>query len=597
MGKIIGIDLGTTTSEMAYIENGKPKMIIDNMGKRIIPSVVGLDDNGIIVFGEVAENQLIGREEQTVSEMKRLIGKNVKVQMGDKEFLPHEISALLLSKLKEEAEGYFGETVDEAVITIPASFTSEQRDLTKKAGEMAGFKVDRIINEPTAAAMAYGINNIDKEEKVLVYDIGGGTFDVTILELFEGVLDVKSSRGNEELGGKDFDERIESYINEEFKKEYNVGIYDCYDSKDNEKKPTLKSRIKEACVSAKIELSSKTQTNISVPFFSIIDGMPINIDIKLTREKFDEITKDLVLATLDTIEEALRAANYKEEDIDTVLLVGGSSRIESIQNMIKSKFPNKIKSGINPDEAVALGAAVQAGIKNDEISCEDSLVVTDKCSYNLGISVVGNIGGRFVEGVFDCLIPIDSSIPCSKKKRYITMSDNQTQVVVDVYEGNAPLVYENRKIGDFVLDGIPEGKAGEESVDIEFKYDLNGILHVKAMIVSTGKYIEEVYSYSQINSLDNSDFIEKLLNSLDNSDLIEKLLNSEVNLDEWVNCRLADRVKSVVNIAQKKSKKLDGEVVDRIQHIIESLKLAVINDDEELVEKYDEELTDILFEV
>lgn len=584
MGRIIGIDLGTTTSEMAYIENGKPKMIIDNMGKRIIPSVVGLDENGEIVFGEVAYNQLTSRDEVTASEVKREIGNNIKIKLGEKEFLPHEISALLLSKLKKEAESYFGEPVEEAVITIPASFTSEQRNLTKTAGEMAGFKVDRIINEPTAAAMAYGINNLEKDEKVLVYDIGGGTFDVTILEMFDGILDVKCSRGIEKLGGKDFDERIEGYIKEEFKKQYNTEVYHCYDPKDNEEKSTLKSRIKEACVLAKIELSLKLSTNISIPFFTMIDGNPINIDIKLSREKFNEITQDLVLSTMKKIDEALEKASYTENDIDVVLLVGGSSRISAIQDLVNRKFNGKVKAGINPDEAVALGAAVQAGIKNDEISSEDSLIVTDKCSYNLGTSVVSNIGGRVVDGVFDCLIPIDSSIPCSKKKNYYTMRDNQTEVNVDVYEGNAPLVYENRKIGDFILEGIPEGKAGDESIEIEFRYDLNGILQVKAMVVSTGKYIEKIYDNSQISSSLTDNFIDELV-------------NEESNLENWINCRLADRVKSIINIAEKKVKNLGEKEANKIQGVIEELKKAVIDSNEELVEQYDEELTDMLFEV
>lgn len=584
MGKIVGIDLGTTTSGVAYIENGKPKMIVNNMGKSIIPSVIGLNDDNEIIFGDEAYNQLENNRFMTVEEFKRFMGTNKKIKMGEKEFLAQDLSAMLLSKLKEVAEEYLGYPIEEAVITVPASFHNEERKLTKEAGERAGFKVERIINEPTAAAMAYGINNLDKDAKVLVYDLGGGTFDVTILEMYDGILDVICSRGNPKLGGKDFDERIIDFIKEEFKKLYNIEIYDCYDPKDNVHKSTLRSRVKNAAIKAKKELSVKEHTNIDMPFFSIIDGNPINIDIELNRCKFDELTKDLVLSTKDVIEEALNVKNLTPEDIDEVLLVGGSSRIVAVKNLVNSIFPNKIKSGINPDEAVSLGAAVQAGIKNSEISSEDGLIVTDKCNCNLGTEVVNDIGGRLVEGVFDILIPIDSSIPCSKKKTYSTMHENQEAVNVGVYEGNAHLVYENKKIGEVLVEGIPKGKAGEQNIEIEFKYDLNEILTVIVTILSTGKSIEATYNINNVRNQSNSDPIDEYINRKD-------------NIENWKNYKLAINVKSIINLAEKKIKKLDSEKANKIQELVNELKTAVINDDENLVDKLDNELTDILFEV
>ena len=584
MGKIIGIDLGTTTSEIAYIKNGKPELIVDRNGNRIIPSVTGIDDYGNIINGEGAANQIEAYPERTIAEVKRLIGKDQKVKLGDKAFLPHEISAELLKELKNYAETYLGEEVTEAVITVPANFNNSQRKLTKQAGELAGLKVDRIINEPTAAAMAYGIDNLDKEEKVLVYDLGGGTFDVTILEMFDGILDVMSSRGNNKLGGKDFDERIEKYILDEFKKQYGV---DLYEISDTSMIHHIKGSIKNASISAKKELSTKNTTSINIPFITVIDNKPVTLSVGITREKFDELTKDLVDATEKTIDEALDAANCTEDDIDVVLLVGGSSRIAAVQKLVNTKFPNKVKTGINPDEAVALGAAVQAGIKRDLISSEDSLIVTDKSSYSLGTSVTAEIGGRVVSGLFDCLIPRDSSIPCSRKKSYITIYDNQTEVDIDIYEGDAPIVWENTKIADFKLSGIPEGPAGTEGIEIEFNYDLNGILEVKATISSTRKSITKI--------VDNFE-LEKSLNS-DDTKSNQQIPDTDINLEIWKDCSLAVNVKNTIDLTERKMEKLQQSEIEKLQILINKLKKAVIDGNEELVEQYDEELTDILFDM
>lgn len=584
MGKIIGIDLGTTTSEISYIENNEPKIIPDCFGNRIVPSVVGKKEDDTTIVGQVAYNQLISSPDRTVAEVKRLMGSDTKITMGNEEYMPHEISSLILKELKKYAEDYLGEEVEEAVITVPANFNNSQRKVTKLAGEMAGLKVERIINEPTAAAMAYGINNSEKEEKILVYDLGGGTFDVSILEMFEGILDVKSSRGDDRLGGKDFDSRIEKYIENEFEKIYNQSLYDGIDV---ENKLSIKLRVKEAAINAKKELSNQLSTTIKIPFITLIDNKPVSISFELKRDEFNLLTKDLVEKTTQKIDEALKASNLKEKDIDTVLLVGGSSRIPAVKELVESKFEGKIISGINPDEAVAMGAAIQAGIKSNQITCEENLIITDKCSYNLGTSIIKVGDGKVINGAFDCIIPIDSSIPCSKKKTYYTAVDNQEEVRIEVFEGNEELAEDNTKIGDFLLKGVPQGRAGEESIEVQFDYDLNGILEVKATIESTGKSINKV--------IDNFKLIK-----LPQDALVDENLHERFKLDEWTDYNLASGVKGTIELAQKKINNSkpgeDDEKYAKIEKLVEDLKLAVIYDNEELVEKYDEELTDILFQ-
>lgn len=584
MGKIIGIDLGTTTSEIAYIENNEPKIIPDCFGNRIVPSVVGKKEDNTIIVGQVAYNQLIPSPDRTVSEVKRLMGSDTEIIMGDKKYMPHEISSMILKELKKYAEDYLGEEVTEAVITVPANFNNSQRKVTKLAGEMAGLKVERIINEPTAAAMAYGINNLDKEEKILVYDLGGGTFDVSVLEIFEGILNVKSSRGNDRLGGKDFDSRIEKYIENEFKRIYNQNLYHGIDVQN---KLSIKLRVKEAAINAKKELSNQPSTTINIPFISIIDNKPVSISIELKRNKFNELTKDLVEKTTEKIDEALKAASLKPKDIDTVLLVGGSSRIPAVKELVESKFKGKIISGINPDEAVCMGAAIQAGIKSNQITSEENLIITDKCSYNLGTSIIKIGDGKVINGAFDCIIPIDSSIPCCKNKIYYTAVDNQEEVRVEVYEGNEELAEDNEKIGDFLLRGVPKGKAGDESIEVQFDYDLNGILEVKATIVSTGKSVNKI--------IDNFKLIKLPLDSLVDENIYERFKK-----DEWKNYSLSEDVKSTIELAENKisntSIRQDEKRLEKIKKLLEYLKLAVIHDNRELVEKYDEELTDLLFE-
>ena len=581
MGKIIGIDLGTTTSEIAFMENDQPKIITDCFGNRIVPSVVGKKEDGTVVVGQVAYNQLISSPDRTMAEVKRLMGSDTMISLDDEKYLPHELSSLILKELKKYAEDYLGEEVVEAVITVPANFNNSQRKVTKMAGEMAGLKVERIINEPTAAAMAYGLNNYDKEEKILVYDLGGGTFDVSILEMFEGILDVKSSRGNDRLGGKDFDSRIEKYIEKEFEKTYNQNLYKGLDVKN---KLSIKLRVKEAAINAKKELSTQLSTTINIPFITIIDNKPVSIGMELTRDKFNQLNKDLVTSTTEKIDEALKAAKLKEKDIDRVLLIGGSSRIPAVKELVEKKFKGKIITGINPDEAVAMGAAIQAGIKGNQITDVENLIITDKCSYNLGTSIIKIGDGKVISGAFDCIIPIDSSIPCSNKKTYYTAVDNQDEVRIEVFEGNEEMAEDNVKIGDFILKGIPKGKAGEQSIDVQFDYDLNGILEVKATIVSTGKSINKI--------IDNFKLTKLPIDSLADENMYYRY-----KVDSWQEYELAESVKNIIELAEKKMKHIkDEDKYDEIENILDELKMAVIYNNKELVEKFDDELTDILFE-
>lgn len=583
MSSIIGIDLGTTTSEIAYIKNGKPEMISSKISK-IIPSLVAIKDRKVYT-GHTAENILKATPENVALEFKREIGKNgVKIKVGDEDFLPHELSAILLKELKGIAERYLEREVKEAVITVPANFNSYQRQLTKKAGEMAGFKVERIINEPTAAAMAYGIDNLEEESKILVYDLGGGTFDVTVLEMFSGVLEVRSSRGNNTLGGKDFDRIIERFILEEINKKNKIDLYN--EITDREQLLLAKTTIKESAVKAKKELSTKNSAEIFIPFISFVNDDLVNFQSELTRDKFNELTKHLIDSTAKTIEEALKAANYTKEDIDKVILVGGATRIFGVNELVESLFPGKINKGINPDEAVAMGAAVQAGIKNEEINTDTSLIVTDRCSYNLGINVQSIKGGKKIENVFDCLIPVDSSIPCSKVETYYTSYDWQTIVNIQVYEGYAPFVYDNTEIASFKVDGIPAKLKGEEKIEVEFEYNLNGVLEVYVSIPSVGKVHKEIIHNLKVEQ--SSGNVEKYL-------IDSQIVVNKEELEKWKEYELADLAKKTIELAERKMKKLDKDKCSEITVVLDNLKQAIISGNKDLVDKLEEKLTDILF--
>lgn len=508
MGAIIGIDLGTTTSEISYLNNGKPELIQNVFGERLTFSVVGVGEDGDLLIGNPAKKQLILNPSNTIAEVKRLMGKNTKINIGGNDYQPQEISAIILKHLKKCAEEYLNEEVTEAVITVPAKFNNIQRQATKDAAAIAGLNVERIINEPTAAALAYGIDNYDNEETILVYDLGGGTFDVTILEMFDGILEVKSSRGNNELGGKDFDERIMDYIFDAFYDQYGFNIRkDLY----------AKAYVKEAAEKAKIKLSESDTAVISIPCIATYEnGTPISIEMELTRQQYEMMISDLLLKTNKVVDESLKVAGLTEDDIDVVIPVGGSTRNVCVKKYLENKFYGKIKDGINPDEVVALGAAVQAGIKSGKLNKDSNIIITDVCPYSLGVDVLEEIGyGKKMNGIFSPIIDIDTTIPVTISKQYGTSVDNQTEIIFGVYQGEETLVINNKKIGELTIPNLPSAPAGREPVEVEFSYDLNGILNVRATVLSTGKESTLTISTKSMNNKDlnkTKNFLDKEMN-------------------------------------------------------------------------------------
>lgn len=466
MGKVIGIDLGTTNSCVAVMEGGQPVVIANAEGARVTPSIVAFKKDGERLIGQVAKRQAITNPDRTIMSIKRHMGTNYKVKIDDKEFTPQEISAMILQKLKQDAEAYLGEKVEQAVITVPAYFTDAQRQATKDAGKIAGLEVLRIINEPTAAALAYGM---DKEEDqiILVFDLGGGTFDVSILELGDGVFEVKATSGNNRLGGDDFDEKIIKYMAEEFKKEHGIDL--------TADKMALQ-RLKEAAEKAKIELSSVTTTNINLPFITATAEGPKHLDVTLTRAKFNELTADLVEATMVPTRNALSDAGLEPKDIDRVILVGGSTRIPAVQEAIKNLTGKEPHKGVNPDEVVALGAAIQAGVLAGEVK---DVLLLDVTPLSLGIETLG--------GVFTRIIERNTTIPTEKKQIFSTAADNQTQVEIHVLQGERPMAADNKTLGRFTLDGIPPAPRGVPQIEVTFEIDRNGIVSVSAKDLGTQK--------------------------------------------------------------------------------------------------------------
>jgi molecular chaperone DnaK len=475
---VVGIDLGTTNSLVAHMKSDRPEIIANEAGKRLTPSIVGLDKHDKIHVGDTAKNQLIAMPDRTVAEVKRLMGSSQKVRLGPREYTPQEVSAFILKRLKDDAERALGEAVAEAVITVPAYFTDAQRQATKDAGELAGFRVDRILNEPTAAALAYGLDHLDKEQFVLVYDLGGGTFDVSVLEMFEGVLDVKASAGNNHLGGGDFDRAVAEWLAREFETAHGIDL-----------RKDLKAmvRLKAAAEQAKIELSSMSATTIMLPFLAVKGAEPLSLETELTRARLEELIGPMIRSTVEPIETALRDAKLDKARITDVVLVGGSSRIPLVQTLLAEYFGKEARRGVHPDEAIALGAAVQAGLKSGAISTERGIMITDVCPFTLGVEVVANTGSQRMPGMFSPIIPRNSTVPVSRTEVYSTTADQQRVVDIKVYQGESRLVKNNTFLDSYAIDGIPPAPASHEKVAITFTYDVNGILNVKTKIVSTGK--------------------------------------------------------------------------------------------------------------
>ncbi|WP_317854081.1 molecular chaperone DnaK [Chakrabartyella piscis] len=468
MGKIIGIDLGTTNSCVAVMEGGQPVVIVNSDGMRTTPSIVGFAKNGERLVGETAKRQAITNPDNTIASIKRRMGENYKVEADGKSYSPQEISAMILQKLKADAESYLGESVTEAVITVPAYFNDAQRQATKDAGKIAGLEVKRIINEPTSAALAYGLDN-ENEQKIMVYDLGGGTFDVSIIEIGDGVIEVLSTNGNTRLGGDDFDQRVINFLVSEFKKAEGMDL-----SGDK----MAMQRLKESAEKAKKELSTVTSTNINLPFITMNQDGPKHLDVTLSRAKFDELTADLVDGTMGPVRQALADAGLSAGEVDKVLLVGGSTRIPAVQDAVKKYTGKEPFKGINPDECVAVGAGIQGGkLAGDEGA--GGILLLDVTPLSLGIETLGGVATK--------LIDRNTTIPTNKKQTFSTAEDNQTAVDIHVVQGERPLARDNKTLGTFKLDGIAPARRGTPQIEVTFDIDANGIVNVSAKDLGTGK--------------------------------------------------------------------------------------------------------------
>ena len=551
MGKIIGIDLGTTNSCVAVMEGGQPVVIVNSDGARTTPSVVGFAKNGERLIGDSAKRQAITNTDRTISSIKRHMGENYKVTIDDKNYSPQEISAMVLQKLKADAESYLGEAVTEAVITVPAYFSDAQRQATKDAGKIAGLDVKRIINEPTAAALAYGLDN-EKEQKIMVYDLGGGTFDVSIIEIGDGVVEVLATNGDTRLGGDDFDNRIIDYLVSEFKKTEGMDL-----SSDK----MAMQRLKEAAEKAKKELSTVTSSNINLPFITMNQDGPKHLDITLSRAKFDELTADLVDRTMGPVRNALSDAGLSASELDKILLVGGSTRIPAVQDAVKKITGKDPFKGINPDECVAIGASIQGGKMAGDAGAS-SILLLDVTPLSLGIETLGGVATKLIER--------NTTIPTNKKQIFSTAEDNQTAVDIHVVQGERPLAKDNKTLGSFRLEGIAPARRGVPQIEVAFDIDANGIVHVSAKDLGTGK--EQAITITASTNL-SDDEIDKAVKEA------EQYAEADKKRKEAIDVK--NEADSLIFQTEKTLGELEGKVSDTDKATVESelskLKAAVEN--------------------
>ncbi len=570
MGKIIGIDLGTTNSCVAVMEGGEAVVIPNAEGNRTTPSVVAFSKNGERLVGQIAKRQAVTNPDNTVISIKRKMGTDSKVNIEGDEFSPQEISAMILQKLKSDAESYLGQKVTQAVITVPAYFSDSQRQATKDAGKIAGLEVLRIINEPTAAALAYGVDKDTTDQKIMVYDLGGGTFDVSILDIGDGVFEVLATSGNNKLGGDDFDQKIIDYLVSEFKKSNGIDL-----SQDK----SAMQRLKEAAEKAKIELSGMQQTNINLPFITADSTGPKHLDVTLTRAKFEELINDLVQSTTGPVNQALNDANLTPNDIAQILLVGGSTRVPLVQETVKKitgKEPNK---GINPDECVAIGAAIQGGVLSGDVK---DLVLLDVTPLSLGIETYG--------GVFTKLIDRNTTIPTKKSQVFSTAADGQTSVEVHVLQGEREMAAYNKTLGRFNLSGIPAAPRGVPQIEVTFDIDANGIVHVSAKDMATGN--EQNVSITASSNLSEED-IDRAVKDAEAHAAEDKKRKEEIEVRNNAESLVYNCQKTIDELGDK----ISGEEKAKAEAEIDNVKKALEGSDTDAIKQATEKLTTVFYSI
>ncbi|PLR85590.1 heat-shock protein Hsp70 [Bacillus canaveralius] len=606
---IVGIDLGTTNSAVAHIHNGKPEMILSPKGERIIPSVVLIDLKNNVIVGEDARSALVAMPDRSVSAIKRKMGLNEPVSIAGQALLPQEVSALILQELKSYVDAIYGEGEKEAVITVPAYFTDEQRRATKQAGELAGFVVERIINEPTAAALAFGLEHTDEDRLFLVYDLGGGTFDVSVVEMMSGLLEVRASTGNHRLGGEDFDWKLVDFLSEKIVEESDI------DPRNDIRATAL---LKEEAEKIKMRLSKDFVVPVELPLVTVKDNEPVGISTEITREQFVGLIDGLLLETMESVSSVLKDAQISPADIEEVLLVGGSTRIPRVRELIQDMFAKSPRTDVNPDEAVALGAAVQAGLKSGALS-DSGLVATDVAPFSMGISVLKEwMGLTKRPGGFAPIIPRNTTIPVTRTEKLGTSAPGQTEVAIEIFQGEHEWVKYNHRLGEFLLSGIPANFDKQEEIDVTFRYNLNGILEVSAKCVSTGKemsvivqdglqrdsqkaFQESVQRLEDLwknadQDLDDEELIDADWEEME--DLLDDTELDEFDIDnEQAPSVLHEEAVQLRERAVKMMAELDADGQSKARQVINSLDQAIAGDDLEHLRNVIDEATDALIDL